>query len=114
MKAVADGKAVLPRELMARGELPDVTLAMPNKPTQDAPRAAVLTPEPAKGTSSAPVSIDSELLTVPQPPNVRPPRSQAHSAAPRKQSAGMLVAVAVLCLVLGAGVMVAVMKLSGH
>jgi serine/threonine protein kinase len=105
MKAVLDGKTVLPRELMARGELPDVTLAMPNAPK---PGAASSSPPPPEAR------IDSSPPTVAQPAMVARTGSRASSPAPRKQSVGMLAAVALLCLVLGAGVMVAVMKLSGH
>ena len=111
MKAVSEGKTVLPRELQRADAIPDITLAMPNAPHP-------------KGSSSAPA----------QPPSVRstPPASGVSAAAMRVsggarplsesletppaqgQSLGMLVAVALLCLVLGAGAMIGLMKLSGH
>jgi serine/threonine-protein kinase len=120
MKAVADGMTVLPRELQHRAEMPDVTLAMANAPKAKTPEAG-LTPStaptpigsPAGQASEERVPGDSTKPTVPNSVVPRPSTSRSTPAS-KPQSVGMLAAVALLCLVLGAGVMVAVMKLSGH
>jgi serine/threonine-protein kinase len=108
MKAVLDGRAVLPKELQRADELPDTTLAMPNAPGQkpaERPRAA------ASAASQPPARPSENRLASPVPA-----AATAHdSARPAKtQSLGMLVAVAALCLVVGAGAMIALMKLAGH
>jgi serine/threonine-protein kinase len=117
MKAVADGKTVLPRELQRADALPDVTLAMPNAPGKVTKQAAPANPallaqrSAVTAPPAAPVSAPERDAST-----ARKPRSRAdHSLAPRKQQGvGMLIGVALLCLVLGAAVMIGVMKLSGR
>jgi hypothetical protein len=124
MAAVAEGKTVLPRELQHRAEMPDVTLAMANAPKPQQENAAfspstaptpVVLPAGQGGGPGAPG--DSSNPTVPNDVVLRPPSprgSHRSSASGKPQSPAMLALVALLCLVLGAGAMVAVMKLSGH
>jgi len=145
IKAVADGRSVLPRELRRDGALPEVTLAMPHAPGPNAPNApnassvpAAALPPPAivrpgaavasSGSSSrpgptsdspggaTPITMDPNALRAQDRPLSGRPASGRPSSAPppRPQSLGTLVAVALLCLVLGAAAMVGLMKLSGH
>jgi serine/threonine-protein kinase len=109
MKAVLDGKSVLPRELQRVDALPDVTLAMPNAPGRVVKASKEVAPT---AVSAAPAPVAARPPASPRP---APVANLAHAfPPPRKQNVGMLVGVALLCLVLGAGVMIAAMKLSGH
>ncbi len=87
IKAVADGKTALPPELQRDVPVRSTTLAMASAPPK-APHPVA----PALAASGRP----------------------SESSAPRPQSLTTLAAVAVLCLVLGAGAMIGIMKLSGH
>jgi len=102
MKAVADGKTVLPRELQPRAPLPDVAPAMPDAP--------------GKGSKVPAPSPSAPAVRTPKPATVRGGAVQALGSLPppRKQSLGMLAVVALLCLAIGAGAMIGVMKLLGH
>jgi serine/threonine-protein kinase len=116
MAAVAEGKTVLPRELQHRAEMPDVTLAMANAPK---PEDAAFTPSTAPTPVVAAPGVVSDApgnSSKPTEPNpiVPRPSTPRGTPTPKPQGAFMLAVVALLCLVLGAGVMVAVMKLSGH
>jgi serine/threonine protein kinase len=103
MKAVADGRTVLPRELQPHSAPQEITLAMPLAPGAKSPASA---------HASVPAVPPSSIST---PPSVAPrSKTPVVSAPPRGQSVGMLAVVAILCLVLGAGAMIALMKLSGH
>ena len=123
LKAVADGRAVLPRELQRATDVPDVTLAMPNAPGQTGPTAKSASdaaggsiPAAANPSVSPPRGgLSSDTST----PQLSIGQGSAHSqtrhtGAPRGQSLGTLIAVAALCLVVGATAMIAVMKLTGH
>jgi serine/threonine protein kinase len=118
MKAVADGRTVLPRELQARGELPDVTLAMPNAPGPNAKPKPAAAPSDDTTTRASVTDPADAPVRPSQKPTAKntamsePARSRPPTQPP--QSMATLAMVALLCLVLGAGVMVAVMKLSGH
>jgi eukaryotic-like serine/threonine-protein kinase len=106
MKAVLEGRAVLPKELQRADELPDTTLAMPNAPGQkpaERPRQALATPQP-------PARPSDNRLGSPMPAAAARDTQRPAKA----QSLGILVAVAALCLVVGAGAMIALMKLAGH
>jgi len=105
LKAVADGKTALPRELMPRTDVPDTTLAMPFAPGKVPPAAPSSAAAQRPGAPGAGPSVPPAGSSVSQWPT---------SPTQRPQSLGMLVTVAVLCLALGAGVMVGIMKLSGH
>jgi eukaryotic-like serine/threonine-protein kinase len=102
MKAVLDGKSVLPRELQPESAPQEVTLAMPLQKAGPAKAAApARSPEPpsvGKGRGATPETAgDSAAASRPKPPSV-----------------GTLAMVALLCLVVGAGAMVGIMKLFGH
>jgi serine/threonine-protein kinase len=86
MKAVADGKTALPAELRPRDEIATVP-----PPSHSDPRAA---------TPAAPASRPSALAAVDGPS--------------RGPNWAVLALVAAVCLVVGAGAMVLVMKLSGR
>jgi serine/threonine-protein kinase len=88
LDAVASGKTMLPRELARRHEIQDVTAAMPFTPAPP-PQTAVPVTAPA-------------------------PRPAQPVAPGRRRGLGMLTLVAILCLFVGAGAMIAIMKLSGH
>jgi serine/threonine protein kinase len=110
MKAVADGKTVLPRELQPHSEVADVTLAMPHAPHPGAASGPSASNGRALGAN--PVGErTSEKLTAPFPTSSAAPTTKSAAGG---QSFGMLAVVAILCLVLGAGAMIALMKLSGH
>jgi serine/threonine-protein kinase len=106
MKAVADGKTVLPRELQPVDAIPDVTLAMPNAPGQkpaSAPERAATPVAAARAERAGPKEAPRAAPETPPTPPARP-----------GQSLGTLVAVAAVCILVGAGAMIALMKTLGH
>jgi serine/threonine-protein kinase len=118
MKAVLDGKTVLPRELQRVEALPDVTLAMPNAPGKVSAPGGTAGPSDTTAPAARAAGVAAAALAGAERRGAdvarRPWRDETPVPARKPQSFGMLVGVALLCLALGAGVMVGLMKLSGH
>jgi serine/threonine-protein kinase len=107
LQAVLDGKPALPPDLARRAEPP----APPNVPASahaypsGAPRAPWSAPEP--GT---PFGRPGALGTEPAASR----STEVDEPSARPLSFGMLALIAISCLLVGAGAMIAILKLSGH
>ncbi len=109
LKAVLEGKTVLPRELSRAEDTRANTLPMPGAPARPASAEA-----PAGSASSQPPAGSRQSSVAPSGALAGRATAPTELTARRPQSLGMLVAVALLCLVVGAGAMIGLLKLTGH
>ena len=108
LQAVVDGKTALPPELLRRAEAQAVN------PTGPSGAANVHLGRRAPGNGGGAV-YRSERPAAPGQGRASIRTTEAEAAPPAAPlSFGMLAVVAILCLLVGAGAMIAILKLSGH